>query len=164
MERRILELALEALLTRRTELEEEIAELSKAVGGKTRVPIRPKAEAAAEPRGRGSRTPSERKAQSDRMKAYLAKRRRSAGKATRATKAAGARPKASEASKAQSERMKAYWAKRKKAETKPEASKAPAPNPEAAGESKAADARKAQSARMKEYWAKRKAAGEKKAR
>ncbi len=80
MTRRILELALENLVAQRTAIEAEIAEIRAELEGFT-------SSAQSIPRSspsrgrRRSRTAAERKAQSERMKAYWAKRKSEARKA-----------------------------------------------------------------------------------
>jgi len=126
MDARIIELAIEALRNRRSSVEAEIAVLEGELRGRTALPAHPAAGR------RRSRTASQRKAHSDRMKAYWAARKRRSAKAKTAGKPAAVKsklgPQSAAARKAQSERMKAYWAKRKaaaaKAAKKPKTAKA----------------------------------------
>jgi hypothetical protein len=78
MDRRLIELALEALEVRKAALDAEIAKMRSQLGGRT---VGAKAPAA-KPFGkrRGPQSKSARKAQSDRMKAYWAKRRAEAAR------------------------------------------------------------------------------------
>jgi hypothetical protein len=95
MDRRILELALEALEERKSQIDKEIAGLQAEIG-------RP--------------TSGARKSQSDRMKAYWEKRRAEAAKTALAKAPAVAKksgPQSAAARKAVSDRMKAWWAKRR---------------------------------------------------
>ena len=96
-DKRILELAIEALEARRNEIEAEIERLK---GGK----------AAPAGRKRGSATRS--KAVSEAMKAYWARKKGMVGAAAVSAKSARG-PQSEAARKAQSERMKTYWKKRK---------------------------------------------------
>ena len=99
MNSNILELAIEALQNRKTQIEKEIEELRAELSG-----ARPKAE-------RSGTT------QSERMTAYWAARRAAAGKtASNKIKAAakpGRRKKTAAEKKAISEKLKAAWARRK---------------------------------------------------
>ena len=71
--KRILELALETLEKRKTQVEAEVEALRAEMRGRGRATSTRKAETAASPSGRRrARTPAERKAQSKRMKAYWA--------------------------------------------------------------------------------------------
>jgi len=123
MDARIIELAIEALRSRRSGVEAEIAMLEGELRGRTAPPTSPVAGK------RRARTAAQRKAHSERMKAYWAARKGRAAKARTARKAAPAKPKlgpqSAAARKAQSERMKAYWAKRKAAAAKLRAAKKP---------------------------------------
>jgi hypothetical protein len=87
MDNRILELALETLIARRTSIEAEIAAIRAELEGHA-PSIGVPAQTASISRRRRARTPAERKAQSRRMKAYWAKRRAEAAKKA----AAGAKP------------------------------------------------------------------------
>ncbi len=110
MERkRILELALETLETKRAELEAAIEELRGGIrGGITKRPGTPSPAMAK----RRSRTAAERKAQSLRMKRIWAEKR--AAKAAKDKKrTAKRRPKTVAEKKALSLKMKQAWAKRK---------------------------------------------------
>lgn len=86
--KRILELALEALEKRRTQVEAEVEALRVEMRGSGRAASTRKAgPAASRPEKRRVRTPAERKAQSKRMKAYWAAKKASvAAKAKRATR------------------------------------------------------------------------------
>ena len=92
MDNRILELALETLVARRAAIEAEIAEIRAELEG--RVPSVGRSSKVASVRRRRPRTAAERKAQSERMKAYWAKRRAQAGKNAVAGGAAPKRPRA----------------------------------------------------------------------
>ncbi len=110
MDKRILELAVEALEGQKTRLEAEIEEIRIQLRGGSE---RSLTTAPAAGRRR-RRTAAERKAQSARMRAYWAAKK---GRGARSKPAAGRAkygPKTAAARKAQSERMKAYWAKRRK--------------------------------------------------
>ena len=79
MDKRILELALETLVARRTAIEAEIADIRAELEG--RAPsVGPSSKVASVTRRRRPRTTAERKAQSERMKAYWANRRAQAAK------------------------------------------------------------------------------------
>lgn len=114
MDKRILELAVEALEGQKARLETEIEAIRMQLKGGL---ARPATTAPAAGKRR-SRTAAERKAQSERMKAYWASRKSRAAKTKTTAKRAASRsrfgPKTAAARKAQSERMKAYWAKRRK--------------------------------------------------
>jgi hypothetical protein len=74
MDKRLIELALEALAVRKAALDAEIAKMRSQLGARVVVAKAP----AAKPsriRKRGPQSKSARKAQSERMKAYWAKRR-----------------------------------------------------------------------------------------
>ena len=120
MDTRILELALEALESRKTAIDAEISDIRSQM--KTGARVVP-AKAVAPAGGRRSpRTAAQRKAQAERMREFWRKKR-AAAKAKPVKKAA-AKPKPAQKSAAAqkaSERMKAYWAKKKA-----EAAKAPA--------------------------------------
>jgi hypothetical protein len=93
MDKRILELALEALVSRRNAIEAEIAEIRAELEG--RAPsVGPSSKAASVTRRRRPRTAAERKAQSQRMKAYWANRRAEAAKKAAAATTTVKRPKA----------------------------------------------------------------------
>ena len=98
MDKRIVELALEALQERKNALDVEIAQLSAELKGGTTTPSGK----------RRTRTAAERRAHSHAMKLY-GRRKRTAS--TRTKPKSG--PQSAAARKAVSERMKAYWAKRK---------------------------------------------------
>jgi len=110
MEKRILELALEALQGQIAVVEADIewvrAQLSGGIRADQPATLTPAV------RKRRGRTAAQRKAQSEKMKAYWAAKVGAAKKPAPAKPKKG--PKRSAASKAQSVRMKAYWAKRRK--------------------------------------------------
>lgn len=116
MDKRILELAVEALQERKAKVEAEIESIQAELGGGIRKPK------IAVPRvaKRRRRTVAQRKAQSERMKAYWAARKSREAKTEPARKLTSVKPrrgpKSAAARKAQSERMKAYWAKKRKEE------------------------------------------------
>ena len=85
--KRILELALETLEKRRTQVEADVEALRAEMRGGGKATLKRKAETTASPSGRRrTRTPAERKAQSKRMKAYwAAKKAAAAAKAKKAT-------------------------------------------------------------------------------
>lgn len=93
MDKRILELALETLVSRRNAIEAEIAEIRAELEGRP-PSVGPSSKAASVTRRRRPRTAAERKAQSQRMKAYWAKRRAEAAKKAAAATTAVKRPKA----------------------------------------------------------------------
>jgi hypothetical protein len=111
MDARIIELAIEALRSRRGGVEAEIEMIEQELRGRTARPAAPVA------RKRRTKTAAQRKAQAERMRAYWAARKAPAIKTRTMRKTAPAKPKmgpqSTAARKAQSERMKAYWAKRK---------------------------------------------------
>ncbi len=107
MEKRVLELALEALEAKRAEVELEIEAIRLMLGGSKVVTL-----AAPFERKRRRRTASERRAQSLKMKKIWAAKRAAQATGKRAAKP-GHVPQTAAARKAQSERMKAYWAKRR---------------------------------------------------
>ncbi len=114
MDKRILELAVEALESQKARLEAEIEVIRTQLRGGSE-----RSTAVAPTAGRRRhRTTAERKAQSERMRAYWAARKGRGAKGRAARKSAAGRskygPKTAAARKAQSERMKAYWAKRRK--------------------------------------------------
>jgi uncharacterized protein (UPF0335 family) len=121
MDKRILELAVEALQERKAKVEAEIESIQAELEGRIRKPK------IAVPRvvKRRRRTAAQRKAQSRRMKAYWAARKsRATTKPARKPTSAKPRrgPRSAAARKAQSERMKAYWAmKRREKQGKPAA-------------------------------------------
>ncbi len=112
MDTRLLELALEALIHEKAGIELEIAALKSELEGETVIKL-----ATPPARRRGKRTAAERRAQSERMRAYWAAKRNA-----RATEKAPPRPKpgpqSAAARAAVSKRMKAYWKKRKAGATK----------------------------------------------
>ena len=90
--KRILELALEALEKKKTQVETEIEALRAEMRGRGGVTAKRKAGPTAGPSGRRrTRTPAERKAQSKRMKAYWAAKKAAA--AAKAKKPAQSGPK-----------------------------------------------------------------------
>jgi hypothetical protein len=114
MDKRIFELAVEALRERKAQVEAEIELIRAELGGRiSHVTIAVPGTAR-----RRRRTAAQRKAQSERMKAYWAARKGRAAKTGRARKLTAAKPKrrprSAAARKAQSEKMKAYWAKRRR--------------------------------------------------
>jgi hypothetical protein len=116
-DKRILELALEALLTRRVAIAAEIEslqeELAAAPGTRTVKLTSPP------PGKRRPKSAAERKAQSVRMKAHWAAKRAQAGKAKKAFPASPKRrSKTAAEKKALSKAMKLAWARRKAAEAK----------------------------------------------
>jgi hypothetical protein len=123
MERkRLLELALETLEIRRTEIEREIAELREFQDGPKRVSVRtPKKTTILAVKSRSRTAAAERKAQSERMKKIWAARRL-ASKAAVAAKTVAAvakrKPKSAAQKKALSLKMKQVWAKKKAAAKK----------------------------------------------
>jgi hypothetical protein len=104
MEKRILELAVEALQLQKASVEAEIEAVRGELQGAARV-YRAAIVSPAAPKRR--RKIAQRKAQSERMKAYWAARKAAAAKPKFGPRSAAAR-------KAQSERMKAYWARKRK--------------------------------------------------
>jgi hypothetical protein len=124
MDRRILELAVEALENRRAVIDAEIEMVQAELGGGT-TPI--ETAAMPSPKGRRTRTPAERERHSEVMRRVWAARKAEAGKAeaakpSRAKKTAPGKrkygPQSAEAKAAISRRMKAYWKKRTAAEAK----------------------------------------------
>ncbi len=79
MDTRILELALETLIARKTAVEAEIAEIRAELEGRAPSPKSSRRTAKVS-RRRRARTPAERKAQSERMKLYWAAKRAQAAK------------------------------------------------------------------------------------
>jgi hypothetical protein len=113
MDKRILELALEALQVQKAKIDSEIELVRKELRLGTKTSQPPAAPKRA--RGRRQRTKAERQAQSARMKAYWAGRKKGQGKTAGAAPAAKkTRTVSAAARKAASERMKAYWAKKRK--------------------------------------------------
>jgi hypothetical protein len=106
MDKRILELALETLEKRKADIDADIAALQAQLGVKAPTAII--AAIAPSPKGRRAKTAAERKAHSDRMKAFWAARRSKSAKPKTAAKKAG-----KDANKSRSEKMKAYWAARR---------------------------------------------------
>lgn len=115
MDKRILELAMEALQAQQAEIQLELEALEIMMRGGA-ISARP----ASGGTKRVIRTAAQRKAQSEKMK-LIWKRRREAADVSKPVRRA-ARPKTGPqtdaARKAQSDRMKAYWAKRKADEAK----------------------------------------------
>lgn len=117
MDRRILELALEALHERMAAIDAEIQSIQTQLrGGASPRTVAPAAGK------RRTRTAAQRKAQSEKMKKIWAAKKGKPAKAQAAKKPTPAKqkrgPQSAAARKAVSERMKAYWAKRKAAKSK----------------------------------------------
>jgi hypothetical protein len=111
MDTRIVELALEALEARKKIVEAEIQQLSQLLKPGTPPPaIQQPGMVSIAPRRR-TRTHAEKTAQSERMKAYWAAKKKTAAPAAPAAKPKVAKKAA--ARKALSEKMKQVWAKRK---------------------------------------------------
>jgi len=104
MDNRVIELALEALRGRRAAIEKEIAEMEAQLSGRRRGSAK------------GTRAGN---LQSERMKAYWARKKAKSGKPQKTAVVRKSGPQTAAARKAVSMRMKAYWAKRR-AETKAE--------------------------------------------
>lgn len=114
MDKRILELALEALHKRMAAVDAEIQSIQTQLEGGTKT--KSVAPAAGK---RKTKTAAQRKAQSKTMKKIWAEKR--AKRVQAAKKATPSKPKkgpSAAARKAQSERMKAYWAKTRAAKSK----------------------------------------------
>jgi hypothetical protein len=112
MDTRIVELAIEALEARKKNVEAEIQNLSQSLKSGSPLPaIKQPAKDSIVPRKR-IRTAAEKAAQSRRMKAYWASKRKAAAPAPAAAKPKSNNKKAA-ARKALSEKMKQIWAKRK---------------------------------------------------
>ncbi len=111
MDTRIVELAIEALEERKRAVEAEIQNLAQMLKSGASLPaVRQPGVVSADPRRR-ARTAAEKAAQSQRMKAYWAAKKKGA-----AAHAPSAKPRATRkaaARKAMSEKMKLIWAKRK---------------------------------------------------
>jgi len=123
MEKRILELALEALEKQRTDVEAAIAEIRELQDGKRRIITRKPGMPALVVGKRRSRTPAERRAQAKRMREYWAKRKAGVAKVSAASRrlpAASAKRRAKTAAekKALSLKMREIWKKRKAAAAK----------------------------------------------
>ena len=123
MDARIMELAIEALRSRRSGVEAEIEMIEQELRG-------PTARTAAPVAGkRRPKTAAQKRAQAKRMRAYWAARKARATKILTMRKTVAAKPKmgpqSAAARKAQSERMKAYWAKRKAEAVKVHTAKKP---------------------------------------
>jgi len=103
MENRILELAIEALQLRKASVEAEIEAVRSELHGAAKVR---RATIVGPTAVRRKPYIDQRKAQSERMKAYWAARKAAAKPKTG--------PRSAAARKAQSERMKAYWARKRK--------------------------------------------------
>jgi hypothetical protein len=113
MDKRILELALEALHKRMTAIDAEIKSIKTQLEGGTK----PKSVAPAAGK-RKARTAAQRKAQSEIMKKiWAAKRAKTVQAAKKATPPKPKKGPSAAARKAQSERMKAYWAKKRAAKS-----------------------------------------------
>ena len=80
MDKRLIELALEALELRKAAIDAEIDAIRAELTGRTKVAAGFPAKAAGDGRKRGPRSKAARKAQSERMKVYWAKRRAEAAK------------------------------------------------------------------------------------
>lgn len=100
MDNRVIELALEALRGRRAAIEKEIAEIEAQLSGRRRGSAK------------ATRTGN---LQSERMKAYWARKRAESGKPAKTAGIRKSGPQSAAARRAVSKRMKAYWAKRKAA-------------------------------------------------
>lgn len=132
--KRILELAIETLEKHKAAIEAEIEELRGEMKGEITGETAKKVKATSPTASRyRPKTPAERKAQSDRMKAYwAAKKSQPAIAAAKKPTPAGPKraPKSAATSKAISDGMRAYWARRKaelaskKTSTKPANKKA----------------------------------------
>jgi hypothetical protein len=114
---RILELALEGLQKQKAGIEAELEMIQAELNGVGSAVLKITMDTAADT-GRRSRTPAERKAQSERMRQYWAAKRKNAAKVSTAPKivpAAGPKRKAKTAAekKALSLKMKEIWKKRK---------------------------------------------------
>lgn len=115
---RVLQLALEAMEQQRLTVEEEIRELTAQLEGRSHIEAMPFAAPSRRRAHRraktGPQSAAARRAVSERMKAYWAKRKAQAVRAAAPNKSAPAKPHQSAAArKAQSARMKEIWAKRK---------------------------------------------------
>jgi hypothetical protein len=115
--KRILELALETLEARRTEIERAIAEIREFQDGKKRVFVRNPEISTLVVVKRRSRTAAERKALSRRMKEIWAARKLQAAKPSVSAKTAPGiakhKPKSAAEKRALSLKMKQVWAKKK---------------------------------------------------
>jgi hypothetical protein len=109
MEKRILELAIEALEKRRAQVDEEIEIIRGQLKGGDKVA----AISIAPAEGRRHKTAAERKAHSERMKKIWAARRAVGVKPEAAPSGSGKPVLDDAANKARSEKMKAYWAKKR---------------------------------------------------
>lgn len=122
MNKRILELALEALEAQRIKLDAEIEQVGELMGGIPRKTIKRPVMPTLVVIKRRSKTAAERKSQSERMKAYWAARRGQAAKISTTAKQSPAgtkrRPKTAAEKKALSLKLKEAWAWRKAAVTK----------------------------------------------
>jgi hypothetical protein len=107
MEKRILELALEALQAQKLAIEAEIEQLVSGMKFETSAP----APLAGTRRGRSV---AQREAHSERMKKIWAARKAKAAKPRAAKQAVRNASHSSAANKARSEKMRAYWASRRK--------------------------------------------------
>ncbi len=83
MDKRLIELALEALEQRKAAIDAEITAIRAELTGRGRIASIPSIKPAAPPKKRGPRSKAARKAQSERMKAYWAKKRAEAKVAAR---------------------------------------------------------------------------------
>ena len=112
MDTRIVELAIEALEARKKNVEAEIQNLSQLLKSGAPVPAMKQAKIISIAPRRRTRSVAEKAAQSQRMKAYWASKRKAAAPAPAAAKPKANNKKAA-ARKALSEKMKQVWAKRK---------------------------------------------------
>jgi hypothetical protein len=114
MEKRILELAIEALEKRRAQVDEEIAVLRAELQGSVKVATSVVASA----EGRRHKTAAERRAHSERMKKIWAARKATGAKVESAKAAPVKLVQDDAANQARSEKMRAYWAKKRAQKTK----------------------------------------------
>ena len=84
MDKRLIELAIEALEQRKDSIDAEIAAIRAEMTGRGKAASIPSTKAAVAPKKRGPRSKAARKAQSERMKAYWARKRAEAKSASRA--------------------------------------------------------------------------------
>jgi hypothetical protein len=110
--KRILELALETLYAQQAAVGSEISQLRSELA-RFRERIQPETIATVAGRSR-ARTPAQRRAHSERMKAIWAKRRAGMAKAPRKPSPPKKTMSTAAANKSRSEKMKAYWAKWRK--------------------------------------------------
>ncbi len=81
MDKRLIELALEALELRKASIDAEIAAIREELAGGAKASLAKAAKTVAPAKKRGPRSRAARKAQSDRMKAYWAKKKAESSKA-----------------------------------------------------------------------------------